>query len=59
MTHTLTLEALFSDIEVERLTESLSAGFVKHDAEMAEVMTEATEDYFPGMRMVVIEDFTK
>lgn len=56
-------ETLFTQIQAEfdaatmfkSAVALLKKGFVRHDAIVAEVMTEVTEDYFPGVRMIVEE----
>ena len=61
MTKTQTVDELFAELNLELEVGSLlkglaKQGHVKHDAEVAEVVSEYTEDYFPGMVMMVVEE---
>jgi hypothetical protein len=46
------VEMLLTSLEEETLTSGIKQGHVKHDVEVAEVMSDACEDYFPGMVML-------
>lgn len=56
---TATIETLFAQIEfelaVEKLKQGIKQGFVKQDKEVSETMSELSEDYWPGVKMIVEE----
>ncbi len=44
--------------EIEKLVANIresDAGSVEHDSEVSEVMSELSEDFYPGMRMIVAD----
>ncbi len=45
------VEMLMTSLEEETLTSGIKQGHVKHDVEVAEVMSELCEDYYSGMVM--------
>lgn len=58
------LDALFAALESEHRTEEAlkdvktsKAGKRTHDQEVTEVMSELSPDYYPGCRMLVLEEF--
>ena len=58
MFNTITMSEIDSAVEFLRESvgaESVKKGFVKHCVPTAEVMSEVSVDYFPGMRMVIEE----
>lgn len=58
MTKTLTIESLFAEIDLElnvaRITHAIKRGFVRHDTEVAEVVSKFQEEY-TALTMVVID----